>query len=154
MILLQAANPIALGKTRAREQSLGSGSYCSECVEPSYAGEKVLCLQIHGDAAFTGQVSEAWTGWVSHECMCACTKQKIHAKYFWYNILVSIVSYRHVENLLIVCNHGSSPARLQSYFLQITLCDSMLIMTSINKRSSSRKSIGIIKNINIRWRFV
>ncbi|KAK2191948.1 hypothetical protein NP493_42g09044 [Ridgeia piscesae] len=52
---LEAANSIALGKTRAREQSLCSGSYCSECVEPSYPGEKVLCLQIHGDAAFTGQ---------------------------------------------------------------------------------------------------
>ena len=56
VVLLQAANSIALGKTRAREQSLCSGSYCSECVEPSYPGEKVLCLQIHGDAAFTGQV--------------------------------------------------------------------------------------------------
>ncbi|KAI0220198.1 putative 2-oxoglutarate dehydrogenase E1 component DHKTD1, mitochondrial [Lamellibrachia satsuma] len=51
----QAANAVALGKTRAREQSLCSGSYCSESKEPSQPGEKVLCLQIHGDAAFTGQ---------------------------------------------------------------------------------------------------
>ena len=55
-VLTQAANAVAVGKTRAREQSLHSGSYSGEL--SSQSGQNVLCLQIHGDAAFTGQVRE------------------------------------------------------------------------------------------------
>lgn len=43
-------NPVALGKTRAKQQSLikDADPDCS-------LGDKVLCVQMHGDAAFTGQ---------------------------------------------------------------------------------------------------
>lgn len=49
--LSQAANPVALGKARARQMTLME-SHHEEC----FIGDKVMCLQIHGDAAFTGQV--------------------------------------------------------------------------------------------------
>nr|CAD7392524.1 unnamed protein product [Timema cristinae] len=42
-----------MGKTRARQQSLGDGNYSS--VNAFRWGTKVINLQIHGDAAFTGQ---------------------------------------------------------------------------------------------------
>ena len=53
-------NPVAAGKTRARQQSLGIGVYAPPGVE-GRAGDGVLCLQIHGDGAFTGQVG--WCYW-------------------------------------------------------------------------------------------
>ncbi len=54
---LQAVNPIAVGKTRGRQQSQQSGDYIGEHDEPGVPGDRALCLQIHGDAAFVGQVS-------------------------------------------------------------------------------------------------
>lgn len=47
---LEAVNPVALGKTRAKQQSLikDADPDCS-------LGDKVMCVQMHGDAAFTGQ---------------------------------------------------------------------------------------------------
>ena len=50
---LEAANPVAVGKARARqmhlfEQGDEEGENCS-------IGDRVMALQLHGDAAFTGQ---------------------------------------------------------------------------------------------------
>ncbi|KAB5594248.1 Dehydrogenase E1 and transketolase domain containing 1 [Ceratobasidium theobromae] len=47
---LEAVNPVAMGQARARQYSLikESGSDCM-------LGDKVMCVQLHGDAAFTGQ---------------------------------------------------------------------------------------------------
>ncbi|KAG9310005.1 thiamine diphosphate-binding protein [Chiua virens] len=53
---LEAVNPVALGKARAKQYSLlkalekgGSGA------EGCMLGDKVMCVQLHGDASFTGQ---------------------------------------------------------------------------------------------------
>jgi probable 2-oxoglutarate dehydrogenase E1 component DHKTD1 len=46
----QAVNPVALGVTRAKQMSLLKSSP-AEC----QLGDKVLCVQLHGDAAFAGQ---------------------------------------------------------------------------------------------------
>lgn len=51
---LEANNPVAVGKARGRQQTLRSGPYWAK----TSAEDKVLCLQLHGDASFTGQVSE------------------------------------------------------------------------------------------------
>ncbi|CAE6523813.1 unnamed protein product [Rhizoctonia solani] len=47
---LEAVNPVAMGQARAKQYSLikESGNDCS-------LGDKVMCVQLHGDAAFTGQ---------------------------------------------------------------------------------------------------
>ncbi|KAJ3380793.1 putative 2-oxoglutarate dehydrogenase E1 component DHKTD1, mitochondrial [Lobulomyces angularis] len=49
---LEAANPVAMGKTRAKQLDLlkkgTAGSGCS-------LGDRILCVQLHGDSAFTGQ---------------------------------------------------------------------------------------------------
>uniref|UniRef100_A0A914UXX4 Transketolase-like pyrimidine-binding domain-containing protein n=1 Tax=Plectus sambesii TaxID=2011161 RepID=A0A914UXX4_9BILA len=50
---LEAVNPVAVGKSRARAQSLGLGDYARH--QSSRQGDGVLCVQVHGDAAFTGQ---------------------------------------------------------------------------------------------------
>ncbi|XP_063782948.1 2-oxoadipate dehydrogenase complex component E1 isoform X2 [Pseudophryne corroboree] len=58
---LEAINPVAVGKTRARQQSLLDGVYSLDSTaQPS---DKVVCLQVHGDAAFCGQgiVPETFT---------------------------------------------------------------------------------------------
>ncbi|KAG8775366.1 hypothetical protein FRC15_000597 [Serendipita sp. 397] len=47
---LEAINPVALGKTRGKQYSLIHTSD-SSCM----LGDKVMCVQLHGDAAFTGQ---------------------------------------------------------------------------------------------------
>ncbi|KAG8904913.1 hypothetical protein FRB99_001011 [Tulasnella sp. 403] len=47
---LEAVNPVALGKTRAKQFALIRDS-SPECA----LGDKVMCVQLHGDAAFTGQ---------------------------------------------------------------------------------------------------
>ncbi|KAF6757254.1 dehydrogenase E1 and transketolase domain-containing protein 1 [Ephemerocybe angulata] len=47
---LEAANPIALGKTRAKQLSLLKTSP-ADC----QLGDRVMCVQLHGDAAFSGQ---------------------------------------------------------------------------------------------------
>ncbi|PVD25710.1 hypothetical protein C0Q70_13370 [Pomacea canaliculata] len=49
---LEANNPVAVGKTRAKQQRLGVGEYSSS---DSQLKNKVLCLQVHGDASFAGQ---------------------------------------------------------------------------------------------------
>ena len=48
---LEAANPVALGKARARQMYLYEAGTEKDC----WIGDRVLCLQLHGDAAFTGQ---------------------------------------------------------------------------------------------------
>ncbi|KAI8895238.1 thiamine diphosphate-binding protein [Globomyces pollinis-pini] len=48
---LEAANPVALGKARARQMHLYESGTQQDC----FLGDKVLCVQLHGDAAFTGQ---------------------------------------------------------------------------------------------------
>ncbi|KAG9009165.1 hypothetical protein FRB90_008510, partial [Tulasnella sp. 427] len=47
---LEAVNPVALGKTRAKQYSMIRDS-SPDCA----LGDKVMCVQLHGDAAFTGQ---------------------------------------------------------------------------------------------------
>ncbi|PVF93043.1 putative oxoglutarate dehydrogenase precursor [Serendipita vermifera] len=47
---LEAINPVVLGKTRGKQYSLLHESD-SSCM----LGDKVMCVQLHGDAAFTGQ---------------------------------------------------------------------------------------------------
>ena len=51
--VLQAVNPVAMGKTRARLQRQKSANYATSDENKRH---KSLCLQIHGDAAFAGQV--------------------------------------------------------------------------------------------------
>jgi probable 2-oxoglutarate dehydrogenase E1 component DHKTD1 len=46
---LEAANPVALGKARARQMYLYGTGNQSEC----FLGDKVMCIQLHGDSAFT-----------------------------------------------------------------------------------------------------
>ena len=48
---LEAANPVALGKARARQMYLYEAGTEQDC----YVGDRVICIQMHGDAAFTGQ---------------------------------------------------------------------------------------------------
>lgn len=49
---LETANPVALGNARARQMYMyDSGIESKECT----IGDKVLCVQLHGDSAFTGQ---------------------------------------------------------------------------------------------------
>jgi len=46
----EAVNPVALGTARAKQYSLLK-SIDDDC----HLGDRVMCVQIHGDAAFTGQ---------------------------------------------------------------------------------------------------
>ena len=46
---LEAANPVAVGKARGRQEDLEFG-------QNQALGDKVLCVQVHGDAAFPAQV--------------------------------------------------------------------------------------------------
>lgn len=50
---LEAVNPVAVGRTRGRCLTKRRGDYgpCSD-----RDGDSVLCVQIHGDGAFSGQV--------------------------------------------------------------------------------------------------
>ena len=48
--LLEAINPVALGKTRAKQYALLKNSP-KDCK----LGDRVMCVQLHGDASFTGQ---------------------------------------------------------------------------------------------------
>ncbi|XP_026731669.1 probable 2-oxoglutarate dehydrogenase E1 component DHKTD1 homolog, mitochondrial [Trichoplusia ni] len=50
---LEAANPVSMGKTRSKQLRLKEGDYSED--GSSTMGDKVLNVQIHGDAAFTGQ---------------------------------------------------------------------------------------------------
>lgn len=46
----EAINPVAMGTTRAKQYSMLHDS-SPDCM----LGDKVMCVQLHGDAAFTGQ---------------------------------------------------------------------------------------------------
>ncbi|KAI8818015.1 thiamine diphosphate-binding protein [Fimicolochytrium jonesii] len=48
---LEAANPVALGKARAKQMYMYESGQEQEC----YIGDRVMCVQMHGDAAFCGQ---------------------------------------------------------------------------------------------------
>ncbi|KAJ1561257.1 putative 2-oxoglutarate dehydrogenase E1 component DHKTD1, mitochondrial, partial [Nowakowskiella sp. JEL0078] len=49
---LEAVNPVAMGEARARQMNmLDNGDVESDC----QLGDRVLCVQLHGDAAFCGQ---------------------------------------------------------------------------------------------------
>lgn len=50
----QAVNPVAAGKTRGRQQTLADGDFSVD--ENARVGDKALCIQVHGDAAFSAQV--------------------------------------------------------------------------------------------------
>ncbi|XP_041853071.1 probable 2-oxoglutarate dehydrogenase E1 component DHKTD1, mitochondrial [Melanotaenia boesemani] len=50
---LEAINPVAQGKTRARQQLRKEGDYSPE--NDAQPGDQVICLQVHGDGSFTGQ---------------------------------------------------------------------------------------------------
>ncbi|XP_075945450.1 2-oxoadipate dehydrogenase complex component E1 [Anarhichas minor] len=50
---LEAINPVAQGKTRARQQLRQEGDYSPE--DDAQPGDQVVCLQVHGDGAFPGQ---------------------------------------------------------------------------------------------------
>ncbi|XP_034032051.1 probable 2-oxoglutarate dehydrogenase E1 component DHKTD1, mitochondrial isoform X2 [Thalassophryne amazonica] len=50
---LEAINPVAQGKTRARQQLMQEGDYSLE--DDAQPGDKVICLQVHGDGSFSGQ---------------------------------------------------------------------------------------------------
>nr|XP_060515302.1 2-oxoadipate dehydrogenase complex component E1 isoform X3 [Panthera onca] len=58
---LEAVNPVAVGKTRGRQQSRQDGDYSPD--SSAQPGDKVICLQVHGDASFCGQgiVPETFT---------------------------------------------------------------------------------------------
>ncbi|KAK1338702.1 hypothetical protein QTO34_019359 [Cnephaeus nilssonii] len=58
---LEAVNPVAVGKTRGRQQSRQDGDYSPDV--SAQPGDKVICLQVHGDASFCGQgiVPETFT---------------------------------------------------------------------------------------------
>ncbi|KAF9578818.1 hypothetical protein BGW38_005199, partial [Lunasporangiospora selenospora] len=47
---LEAVNPVAMGKARAKQMDLIANA-SPDC----QLGDKVMCVQLHGDAAFTGQ---------------------------------------------------------------------------------------------------
>ncbi|KAF4094906.1 hypothetical protein G5714_023984 [Onychostoma macrolepis] len=58
---LEAINPVTQGKTRGRQQVKQDGDYSTD--PHSRPGDKVICLQVHGDASFSGQgiVTETFT---------------------------------------------------------------------------------------------
>ncbi|XP_032099971.1 probable 2-oxoglutarate dehydrogenase E1 component DHKTD1, mitochondrial [Sapajus apella] len=58
---LEAVNPVAVGKTRGRQQSRQDGDYSPDSM--AQPGDRVICLQVHGDASFCGQgiVPETFT---------------------------------------------------------------------------------------------
>ena len=51
---LQACTSVVTGKVRGRQQTLKDGDYGTE--DSGRVGDKVLCVQVHGDASFTAQV--------------------------------------------------------------------------------------------------
>ncbi|XP_060932679.1 2-oxoadipate dehydrogenase complex component E1 [Limanda limanda] len=50
---LEAINPVAQGKTRARQQLRKEGDYSPE--DSAQPGDQVICLQVHGDGSVAGQ---------------------------------------------------------------------------------------------------
>ncbi|XP_018602829.2 2-oxoadipate dehydrogenase complex component E1 [Scleropages formosus] len=58
---LEAINPVTQGKTRGRQQLKQDGDYSSE--SSAQPGDRIICVQVHGDASFSGQgiVQETFT---------------------------------------------------------------------------------------------
>nr|XP_023664650.1 probable 2-oxoglutarate dehydrogenase E1 component DHKTD1, mitochondrial [Paramormyrops kingsleyae] len=58
---LEAINPVTQGKVRGRQQVRQEGDYSSD--SNAQPGDRVMCLQVHGDASFSGQgiVPETFT---------------------------------------------------------------------------------------------
>ncbi|KAL3313403.1 putative 2-oxoglutarate dehydrogenase E1 component DHKTD1, mitochondrial, partial [Cichlidogyrus casuarinus] len=52
---LEANIPVCMGKARSKMLSLRDGDYNESDLETAKNGDKVLCVQIHGDASVTGQ---------------------------------------------------------------------------------------------------
>lgn len=50
LLRTEAVNPVALGKTRAKQYSLLKTS-----PDNCKLGDRVMCVQLHGDASFAGQ---------------------------------------------------------------------------------------------------
>jgi probable 2-oxoglutarate dehydrogenase E1 component DHKTD1 len=50
---LEAVNPVSMGKTRSQLQAMQDGAFSSDSNKPF--GTSALNIQLHGDAAFTGQ---------------------------------------------------------------------------------------------------
>eukprot|EP01137_Pigoraptor_chileana_P037735 Opistho-2@35294 len=50
---LEACNPVAIGKTRAKQMFMRDGDYKND--SNCRLGDKALCVQVHGDAAFCAQ---------------------------------------------------------------------------------------------------
>ncbi|KAF2897265.1 hypothetical protein ILUMI_08905 [Ignelater luminosus] len=60
---LEAVNPVSMGKTRAKQMEYRDGDYSSS--ETQKWSDKILNLQVHGDAAFAGQG-------INQECLTLC----------------------------------------------------------------------------------
>ncbi len=54
---------MAVGKARACQLSLKEGHY-SDRENTGRHGDKVLCIQVHGDASFAGQVNQSIMNYV------------------------------------------------------------------------------------------
>ena len=52
---MQANNPVSVGKIRSKQQTLREGDY--SLTGESSQGDKTLCVQVHGDGSFAGQVN-------------------------------------------------------------------------------------------------
>ena len=53
--IIQANNPVSVGKIRSKQQTLREGDY--SLTGESSQGDKTLCVQVHGDGSFAGQVN-------------------------------------------------------------------------------------------------
>jgi probable 2-oxoglutarate dehydrogenase E1 component DHKTD1 len=51
----EAVNSVALGKARAKQYTLLKTMSTSSGALDCTIGDKVMCVQLHGDASFTGQ---------------------------------------------------------------------------------------------------
>ncbi|KAL4658454.1 putative 2-oxoglutarate dehydrogenase E1 component DHKTD1, mitochondrial [Arapaima gigas] len=58
---LEAINPVTQGKTRGRQQHKQDGDYSPD--SSAQPGDRIICVQVHGDASFSGQgiVPETFT---------------------------------------------------------------------------------------------
>lgn len=56
-LIFQACCPVAVGKTRATQLEKNEAHYNSED-HGHRLGDKVACIQVHGDAAIAGQVEK------------------------------------------------------------------------------------------------
>ncbi|KAI9346426.1 thiamine diphosphate-binding protein [Zopfochytrium polystomum] len=52
---LEAVNPVAAGKARARQMHLYEEKVTGNLLGDCQIGDQVMCVQLHGDSAFTGQ---------------------------------------------------------------------------------------------------